>query len=146
MPQSASLIFPQSKEQIDNRDKRGRGTQRLSRSAIPLRSTGLATPEDLEDSRHFGERSRPPAVEYQAVRELAITSFSGRQPMRERKMAEAHKSRKIPDKSRKIAEAYKSWRQTPENMRAALAMIPLVTEPFRTSPQAFDSAGRVLLG
>ena len=66
--------------------------------------------------------------------------------MRERKMAEAQKSRKIADKSRKIAEAYRSWRQALENMRAALAMNPLVTEPFRTSTQAFDSVGRVLFG
>jgi len=49
-------------------------------------------------------------------------------------------------RERKIAEAYRSWMQALENMRAALAMNPLVTEPFRTSAQAFDSVGRVLFG
>ena len=49
-------------------------------------------------------------------------------------------------RERKIAEAYKSWMQALDNMRAALAMNPLVTEPFRTSAQAFDSVGRVLFG
>jgi len=49
-------------------------------------------------------------------------------------------------REQKIAEAYKSWMQALENMRAALAMNPLVTEPFRTSAQAFDSVGRVLFG
>ena len=49
-------------------------------------------------------------------------------------------------RERKIAEAYKSWMQALENMRTALAMNPLVTEPFRTSAEAFDSVGRVLFG
>ena len=49
-------------------------------------------------------------------------------------------------REQKIAEAYRLWMQALDNMRAALAMNPLVIAPFRTSAQAFDSVGRVLFG
>jgi len=49
-------------------------------------------------------------------------------------------------REQKIAEAYSLWMQALDNMRAALAMNPLVIAPFRTSAQAFDSVGRVLFG
>ena len=41
-------------------------------------------------------------------------------------------------REQKIAEAYRLWMQAFDNMRAALAMNPLVIAPFRTSAQAFD--------
>jgi hypothetical protein len=49
-------------------------------------------------------------------------------------------------REQKMAEAYQSWRQALENMRAALTMNPLVTEPLRASAEAFESVGRVLFG
>jgi uncharacterized spore protein YtfJ len=45
-----------------------------------------------------------------------------------------------------MAEAYMSWRRALENMREALTMNPLVTEPLRASAEAFESVGRVLFG
>ena len=49
-------------------------------------------------------------------------------------------------REQKLAEAYRSWRQALENMRQALTMNPLVTEPLRASAEAFESVGRVLFG
>jgi uncharacterized spore protein YtfJ len=49
-------------------------------------------------------------------------------------------------REQKLADAYKSWRQALENMREALTMNPLVTEPLRASAEAFESVGRVLFG
>jgi len=49
-------------------------------------------------------------------------------------------------REQKLADAYKAWRQALENMREALTMNPLVTEPLRASAEAFESVGRVLFG
>ena len=49
-------------------------------------------------------------------------------------------------REQKLADAYRSWRQALENMRMALTMNPLLTEPLRASADVFETVGRMLFG